>query len=543
MPIIVKDALGSLSNELSESHEEKYMVALKMTGLYFGLSILSGIFLYFTRQTIIKMSRHIEYDLKNEIFKKYQTLEYAFYKKNKTGDLINRISEDVSKVRMYLGPAIMYSINLVFLSGLALYKMIQINGQLTLFALLPLPIMSILIYFVSKKINLQSIQVQKTQSNLSSFVQETFMGIQTIKSYTLEEDRKYFFDENANEYKNDSMRLVLINALFMPTIIVLISLSTLLTIYVGGVLTHQGSIVVEDIVAFIMYVNFLTWPFASIGWVTSIIQRASASQTRINEFLLEPSTIQWNHEDNYKVNGTIEFKNVNFTYENTGIQALKNISFKIETGKTLGIIGSTGSGKSTIVNLIGRLFDPNEGEVLIDSRRLDEIDLGKYRDQIGIIPQDVFLFSDTIKNNINFGLYAPASDEETAEAAKKAHVHHNIMDFDKKYETLLGERGVNLSGGQKQRISVARAFIKSPKIIVFDDSFSAIDTETEEIILQQVKQMDENPTTVIISHRISTLKHADSILVMDEGSIIARGAHEELLQSSEMYRELSEKQQ
>lgn len=543
MPIIVKDALGSLSNELSESHEEKYMVALKMTGLYFGLSILSGIFLYFTRQTIIKMSRHIEYDLKNEIFKKYQTLEYAFYKKNKTGDLINRISEDVSKVRMYLGPAIMYSINLVFLSGLALYKMIQINGQLTLFALLPLPIMSILIYFVSKKINLQSIQVQKTQSNLSSFVQETFMGIQTIKSYTLEEDRKYFFDENANEYKNDSMRLVLINALFMPTIIVLISLSTLLTIYVGGVLTHQGSLVVEDIVAFIMYVNFLTWPFASIGWVTSIIQRASASQTRINEFLLEPSTIQWNHEDNYKVNGTIEFKNVNFTYENTGIQALKNISFKIETGKTLGIIGSTGSGKSTIVNLIGRLFDPNEGEVLIDSRRLDEIDLGKYRDQIGIIPQDVFLFSDTIKNNINFGLYAPASDEETAEAAKKAHVHHNIMDFDKKYETLLGERGVNLSGGQKQRISVARAFIKSPKIIVFDDSFSAIDTETEEIILQQVKQMDENPTTVIISHRISTLKHADSILVMDEGSIIARGAHEELLQSSEMYRELSEKQQ
>lgn len=543
MPIIVKDALGSLSNELSESHEEKYMVALKMTGLYFGLSILSGIFLYFTRQTIIKMSRHIEYDLKNEIFKKYQTLEYAFYKKNKTGDLINRISEDVSKVRMYLGPAIMYSINLVFLSGLALYKMIQINGQLTLFALLPLPIMSILIYFVSKKINLQSIQVQKTQSNLSSFVQETFMGIQTIKSYTLEEDRKYFFDENANEYKNDSMRLVLINALFMPTIIVLISLSTLLTIYVGGVLTYQGSLVVEDIVAFIMYVNFLTWPFASIGWVTSIIQRASASQTRINEFLLEPSTIQWNHEDNYKVNGTIEFKNVNFTYENTGIQALKNISFKIETGKTLGIIGSTGSGKSTIVNLIGRLFDPNEGEVLIDSRRLDEIDLGKYRDQIGIIPQDVFLFSDTIKNNINFGLYAPASDEETAEAAKKAHVHHNIMDFDKKYETLLGERGVNLSGGQKQRISVARAFIKSPKIIVFDDSFSAIDTETEEIILQQVKQMDENPTTVIISHRISTLKHADSILVMDEGSIIARGAHEELLQSSEMYRELSEKQQ
>lgn len=543
MPMIVKEALGSLSNELSDNHDEKYMVALKMTGLYFGLSIMSGIFLFFTRQTIIKMSRHIEYDLKNEIFKKYQSLEYAFYKKNKTGDLINRISEDVSKVRMYLGPAIMYSINLVFLSGLALYKMIQINGQLTLFALLPLPIMSVLIYFVSKKINLQSIQVQKTQSSLSSFVQETFMGIQTIKSYTLEEDRKYYFDENANAYKNDSMRLVMINALFMPTIIVLISLSTLLTIYVGGVLTHQGTVVVEDIVAFIMYVNFLTWPFASIGWVTSIIQRASASQTRINEFLLEPSTINWTEEENFKVDGTIEFNQVNFTYENTGIQALKDISFKIEAGKTLGIIGSTGSGKSTIVNLIGRLFDPNTGVVSVDNRDLSEVDLGRYRNQIGIIPQDVFLFSDSIKNNINFGLDVPASDEITIAAAKKAHVHHNISEFEKQYETLLGERGVNLSGGQKQRISVARAFIKDPKIIVFDDSFSAIDTETEEIILQNVKQMKENPTTIIISHRISTLKHADSILVMDEGSIIARGSHEELLNSSEFYRELAEKQQ
>lgn len=369
------------------------------------------------------------------------------------------------------------------------------------------------------------------------------MGIQTIKSYTLEEDRKYYFDENANAYKNDSMRLVMINALFMPTIIVLISLSTLLTIYVGGVLTHQGTVVVEDIVAFIMYVNFLTWPFASIGWVTSIIQRASASQTRINEFLLEPSTINWTEEENFKVDGTIEFNQVNFTYENTGIQALKDISFKIEAGKTLGIIGSTGSGKSTIVNLIGRLFDPNTGVVSVDNRDLSEVDLGRYRNQIGIIPQDVFLFSDSIKNNINFGLDVPASDEITIAAAKKAHVHHNISEFEKQYETLLGERGVNLSGGQKQRISVARAFIKDPKIIVFDDSFSAIDTETEEIILQNVKQMKENPTTIIISHRISTLKHADSILVMDEGSIIARGSHEELLNSSEFYRELAEKQQ
>lgn len=543
MPLIVRDAIDQISsNSINSTDTDKLLIALQLSGIYILLAIISGVFLYFTRQTVIKVSRFIEFDLKNEIFQKYQKLDYEFYKKNKTGDLINRISEDVSKVRMYLGPAIMYSVNLIFLTGLVLYNMAQINGKLTLFALIPLPIMSVIIYFVSKKINEQSIQVQKTQSSLSSLVQESFTGIQTIKSFTLEEETTQQFDGKAQQYKKQSLKLVMINALFMPTILMLIGVSTVLTIYVGGILTHQEVIALKDIVTFVIYVQLLTWPFASIGWVTSIVQRAAASQQRINEFIKEPINMEVIEADSYETQGSIRFENVSFTYENTGIQALKDVNFEIKTGQTLGIIGRTGSGKSTIIQLLTRLFDPESGTIYIDEKPLKSIDLGKFRDLIGIVPQDVFLFSDTIKNNINFGIKSEVGLEQTIRAAKNAHVHHNIIDFENQYDTLLGERGVNLSGGQKQRISIARALIKEPKLIAFDDSFSAIDTETEELILANLKKLDDTATSIIVSHRISTIRHADVIIIIEDGVIMAKGSHEELLNSSEYYQELAEKQ-
>jgi ATP-binding cassette subfamily B protein len=543
MPLIVRDAIDQISsNSINSTDTDKLLIALQLSGIYILLAIISGVFLYFTRQTVIKVSRFIEFDLKNEIFKKYQKLDYEFYKKNKTGDLINRISEDVSKVRMYLGPAIMYSVNLIFLTGLVLYNMAQINGKLTLFALIPLPIMSVIIYFVSKKINEQSIQVQKTQSSLSSLVQESFTGIQTIKSFTLEEETTDQFDGKAEQYKKKSLKLVMINALFMPTILMLIGVSTVLTIYVGGLLTHQEVIALKDIVTFVIYVQLLTWPFASIGWVTSIVQRAAASQQRINEFIKEPINMEVFESDSYTTEGNVRFENVSFTYENTGIQALKKVNFEINTGETLGIIGKTGSGKSTIIQLLTRLFDPESGTIYIDEKPLKSIDLGKFRDLIGIVPQDVFLFSDSIKNNINFGVKAEVPLEKTIEAAKNAHVHHNIVEFEKQYETLLGERGVNLSGGQKQRISIARALIKEPKLVAFDDSFSAIDTETEELILGNLKELEKTPTSIIVSHRISTIRHANAIIIIEDGAIIAKGTHDELLNSSEYYQELAEKQ-
>jgi ATP-binding cassette subfamily B protein len=495
------------------------------------------------RQTIIVMSRFIEFDLKNEIYAHYQKLDLGFFKRNSTGDLMNRISEDVSQVRMYLGPGIMYTINLVVLSSMIIVQMVKISPQLTLFVLMPLPLMSFLIYRVSSKMNTMSRKVQEEQSNLSTISQETFSGIRVIKAYNRETEMGSKFEHAANEYKNKSMKLVLVNALFMPTIMFLIGVSTLIAIYMGGLMTYDKQISLGGIVAFIFFVNNLTWPFASLGWVTSIIQRAAASQKRISEFLeTEPTIVNTNHSD-FDFKGGVEFKNVNFTYDNTGIQALKNLSFKIKQGDTLAIIGKTGSGKSTILDLIVRQFDAASGSVLIDNKSIQSINTDKFREQCGVVPQDVFLFSDTIANNLKFGVKdGQVSSEDLVKVTELTHVYHNIDEFPDKFETLLGERGVNLSGGQKQRISISRALLRNPSLLLLDDCLSAVDTETEEIILSNLRQLKQNLTTIIVSHRVSTIRNANYIIVIDQGEVIEEGTHETLLKSKGYYAELYQKQ-
>ncbi len=539
MPLYVKTTIDDLVNHSTISNfNDALWVSLKVGGIYTMLSLFSGIFLFLMRQTIIIMSRFIEYDLKNEIYQQYQRLDYTFYKKNKTGDLMNRISEDVGQVRMYLGPGVMYSLNLVALFVLVIFQMIDISPVLTLFVLLPLPLMSFLIYKVSSKMNKLSTEVQRQQSFMSTLVQETFSGIRVIKAYTREDDVHSKFNDSAEDYKTKSMRLVFVNAFFMPTIIFLIGLSTLLSIYLGGLMTYDGSITLGGIVAFIFFVNKLTWPFASIGWVTSIIQRAAASQERINEFLkIEPKIVNKSHQP-FEFSGSIEFKHVSFTYPSSGIQPIKNLSFKVEKGETLAIIGKTGSGKSSILNLLMRQFDPDEGEILIDGINIKEINLDEFRNQTGIVPQDVFLFSDTIANNIRFGALHYVSDEEIEANAKKAHVYDNIIRFPNKFDTELGERGVNLSGGQKQRVSIARALIRQPKLLLLDDCFSAVDTETEEVILSNLKKEAKQKTVIIVSHRISSLRNADKIVVLKGGTVVESGSHEELMRINQLYAEM-----
>jgi len=494
------------------------------------------------RQTIIIMSRRIEYDIKNDIFHHYLTLDHTFFKKNRIGDLMNRISEDVSQVRMYLGPGVMYSINLVVLSVLSIYQMMQINFTLAIFALLPLPLMSYLIYRVSNNINKASKSVQEEQSNLTTIAQETFVNIRLIKAYnqsTATEDKM----KGATEaYKTKSMRLVLINALFMPTILLLIGLSTLLVIYVGGVLTESKQLSLGSIVAFLFYVNNLTWPFVSIGWVTSIIQRAEASQQRINEFLLTPTLIANPSNEPFDFQGNVTFNDVHLRYENTGIVALKNVNFSLNQGENIGILGKTGSGKSSINGLITRQFDPTSGEVLIDNKALTSINLIDYRASIAVVPQDVFLFSDTIRNNVRFGSEIPLTDEEIIEALTLAHVWHNIVEFPDGLDTLLGELGVNLSGGQKQRISIARALVRKPKLLILDDCLSAVDTETEEIILNNLQQLPYKPAVIMISHRISTLRICDNILVLDDGHSKEYGNPDQLMAQKGLYYEMVRQQ-
>ncbi len=545
MPKIVKNATNDFLGEIKHSTDFQtiLMLSLKLAGLYLLFSVLKGFFLFLTRQTIIIVSRYIEYDLKNEIYVQYQRLNYSFYKKNTTGDLMNRISEDVSQVRMYLGPGLMYTINLAILSVMAIYTMLQINVSLTLIVLIPLPIMSVMIYKVSSKMNSLSKLVQKEQSLLSTIVQETFSGIRVIKAYLRELEMQQKFDASSDMYKERTMKQVRVNALFMPTIVFLIGLSTLLAIYYGGLLTYSNQITPGDIVAFIFYINMLTWPFASVGWVTSIIQRASASQERINEFLsIQPAIVNPTTTQFPKIQ-SIEFDQVSFSYEDSDVKVVENISFTIRAGEKIGFIGRTGSGKSTLLNVLLRQLDPISGKVLVNGQDLKKINLEDYRKQIGVVPQEVFLFSDTIKNNIAFGVTDhDVTEEELISVSKQAHVYHNIEAFPDKFETLLGERGVNLSGGQKQRVSIARALIRKPHMLVLDDCLSAVDTETEDVILKAVEDTSMERITVIVSHRISSLRFVDRIYVIDNGKIVEEGTHEELLQRGGLFQEMFEKQ-
>jgi len=510
--------------------------------LYFGvlviaLYVLRGLFLFFMRQTIILMSRHIEFDMKNDIYLHYQDLSLGFYRRNNTGDLMNRATEDVNRVRMYVGPAIMYTINTFVLSVLIVWSMFDVNSKLAIYCLLPLPFLVIIIYYVNTLIFKKSGKIQERLSDLSSFVQERFSGIRIIKSYVREDYTRNMFEIQSNDYKKDSMSLVKVSALFYPTMLLLIGLSTILTIYIGGIQVMNGSITAGNIAEFIIYINQLTFPVTMLGWVTSLIQRAAASQKRINEFLDIQSDIQSDNLESTAVVGNLSFNNVSFTYPDTGIEALKNLNFEIKQGEFVAIIGKTGSGKSTLANLIMRMYDVGEGAISIDGKDLKSLNLKDYRSQIGFVPQEVFLFSDTIKNNIAFGL-DEVTDEEVHDAAKNASVYHNIIDFEDQFETMLGERGITLSGGQKQRVSIARALIKSPKILIFDDCLSAVDTRTEEEILQNLGKIMAGKTSILIAHRISTIKNADKILVLDDGKIIEQGTHSELLSLNGSYKEL-----
>ena len=504
-----------------------------------GLAISRGLFLFLVRQTIIVMSRKIEYDLKNEIFDHYQSLPLSFYRMNKTGDLMARISEDVSKVRMYLGPAVMYGLNIFVLMAILIPYMFSVNARLTLFALIPLPILSVSIYFVNNIINKRSEEIQRSLSNLSTYVQEAFSGIRVIKSFAREKDSALKFDEESNDYKDKSLRLTKVQALFMPLILALIGLSTILTVYIGGIEVVRGNLTYGHIAEFIIYVNLLTWPVTSLGWITSIIQRAAASQKRINEFLSQKTEIISGKVVKEKIEGRISFKNVSFIYPDSGTRALQNISFEVNPGESLAIIGTTGSGKSTLANLIARMYDVNEGIIEIDDFDIKCYDTGGLRKNIGYVPQDVFLFSDTIGANIAFSV--DYRSDKIREASEIADLHNNIIDFPLKYDTRVGERGITLSGGQKQRVSIARAIIKTPKILILDDSLSAVDTKTENTILKNMRKIMEKSTTIIISHRVSSAKLADKILVLDDGKIVQQGTHEELI-SGGVYKELYDKQ-
>jgi len=504
---------------------------------------LSGFFTFLTRQTIINVSRFIEFDLKNEIYNQYQNLSLNFYKRNKTGDLMNRISEDVSRVRMYVGPAIMYSINTITLLVIVIFYMYRQSPELTLYTICPLPILSVTIYKLSKLINQRSTIVQESLSKLSSFSQEIFTGIQIIKSYTIQDKTSDSFNDLSSENKLNQIKLAKVQALFFPLMILLIGLSNLLVIYIGGKQYLDGTISSIGIIAeFIIYVNMLTWPVASIGWISSIIQQAEASQKRINEFLKEKSDIKnYKTIDKSEIKGEIIFNNVNYKYLDTGVIAANNISFKINSINKLGITGSTGSGKSTLMNLISRLYDIDSGEILIDKTPIKEINLKSLRRQIGYVPQDTFLFSDTIMNNIKFGKNNATNDDVVA-ACKTAKIHKEILGFEKGYKTILGERGINLSGGQKQRIAIARALIKQPKILILDDCLSAMDTQTEKSILQSLNRYTKNITTIIISHRISSIKNANNILVLKNGRIIQEGNHDQLINQKGYYKQLYNKQ-
>jgi ATP-binding cassette subfamily B multidrug efflux pump len=515
--------------------------------LIIATTIIAGFLTFLMRQTLIVMSRHIEFDLKNEVFRQYENLSQNFYKKNRTGDLMNRISEDVSKVRMYVGPAVMYTINTIIRFTIVIVFMFNVSPRLTLYTLLPLPLLSYAIFKISSEINKRSTVFQQYLSKVSSFTQEIFSGIRVIKAYSLEEQHQNNMVDLANESKSKSLNLAKIQSLFGPLMLALIGISNLVVIYFGGLMYINGTIKsIGTIAEFILYVNMLTWPVASLGWVSSMVQEAEASQKRINEFLKIIPEIQNNNPEKSIIEGAISFENVSYIYEDTNITALHDISFKVHKGETIAILGKTGSGKSTVLSLISRLYDVSSGQITIDKKEISTANLFDLRNSIGIVPQDAFLFSDSIKNNIKFGK-ENATYEEVVTAAQSADVHNNIIGFNKKYETVLGERGITLSGGQKQRVSIARAIIKNPEILLFDDCLSAVDTETEEAILNNLQAICRDKTTIIVSHRVSSAKNADRIIVLDEGRIIEQGSHNQLVNQDGYYaalylKQLSEKE-
>lgn len=512
-----------------------------LSALSILMALLRGLFLYFVRQTLIVMSRLVEYDLKNEIFEHYETLPLSFYRRNNTGDLMNRISEDVGRVRMYLGPSIMYGLQLVTLFLMLIPFMFHISPTLTMYALIPLPFLSVGMFYVNTVVEHRAEQIQKSQSKLSTFVQEAFSGIRVLKSFTREKESVINFEKESDEYKHQSMKLTKVQSAFFPLITGLIGISTILTVYAGSVGVINGTLTFGKIAEFIIYVNMLTWPVASLGWTSSLVQRAEASQKRINEFLKTKTDIVSEQKLLRQIEGKVEFHNVSFVYPDTGIKALKNVSFSIKPGESLAIIGSTGSGKSTVSNLVTRLYDVTEGEVHIDDTPIKHYDLVNLRSQMGVVPQDVFLFSDTIYNNIGFGL-KESDEEKIIQASKDADVYNNIIAFPQGFNTRIGERGITLSGGQKQRVSIARAIVREPRILILDDALSAVDTKTENTILNAMKKVMVGRTSIVISHRVSSARLASKIIVLDDGAIVEEGTHEQLLAKNGVYADLYEKQ-
>jgi ATP-binding cassette subfamily B protein len=543
-PRLIGDVITLVANQISNPIDDasfKSAIGLKILFII-GAAIATGVFTFLMRQTLINVSRYIEFDLKNEIYAHYQRLCLPFYKQNRTGDLINRISEDVGKVRMYVGPALMYTINMITLFLVALAYMYSKAPSLTLYTIIPLPILSVSIYFLSKFIHKRSTIVQEQLSTLTSATQEIFSGITVTKAYALEDETEENFTDLSNDQRKKRLNLTKTQAFFFPLMLLLIGTSNLLVIYVGGQQYINGEIAeLGTIAEFIIYVNMLTWPVASVGWVTSLVQQAEASQKRINAFLKQKPSVFNTKKQPSIIKGKIEFKNVRFTYRDTNIEALKGVSFTVEQGKTLAVIGKTGSGKTTILELIGRMYNATKGNITIDDISIKNVNLHSLRDSIGYVPQDPFLFSDTLNNNIKFGKNN-TTNQEVVQAAKDAAVHNNIINFSKGYDTILGERGITLSGGQKQRVSIARAFIKSPQILLLDDCLSAVDTETEEQILNTIEKNSKNTTTIIVSHRISSVKNADHIIVLEDGQIIQEGTHNQLVRKNGYYKNLYKKQ-
>ena len=542
-PNLVGDSITLIEQyTLKKSIQIEYLKQELLMNIVYIVSsaLIAGVFTFIMRQTLINVSRFIEFDLKNEIFQKYQELNMKFYKNNRVGDLMNRISEDVSKVRMYVGPALMYTINTISLFIIIITYMISIDPKLTLYTIAPLPILSVLIYKLSRQINIKSKKVQESLSKLTTFSQESFSGISIIKSNTIENKVNDFMTDFSNETKNKSIDLAKFQSWFFPMMILLIGLSNLLVIYVGGNQYINGEINLGVLAEFIIYVNMLTWPVATVGWVTSIVQQAEASQKRINEFLSEKNEIINKNNDSYIIDGTVEFKNVKLKYKETNIQALNNINFKINSGQSLGIIGSVGSGKSTILELIVRNYDVDSGSIYIDNKNIKDHNINVVRNEIGYVPQSTFLFSDTIYNNINFG-NIKSDINEVYNKSKIACIDNDINSFPKKYSSILGERGINLSGGQKQRLAIARALLKNPKILILDDSLSALDTETEHLLINNLNKL-ENITKIIVSHRISTIEKCDLILVLNNGEITEMGNHKELCKQNGYYLETFNKQ-